>query len=65
MTALRKMKTVIVLFALVVILAGGFTILTTKPVDARPACCIWVMYCTIDEPIVCWEECRPVPCPKR
>lgn len=63
MMALRKLKVVIVLFALVVIMAGGFTILTTKPVEARPACCIWVMYCTVSPPIYCWEKCVAVPCP--
>ncbi len=64
MMALRKCKVIFVIFALAIVLAGGFTILTTKSADARPACCIWVMYCTVDPPIYCWEECRPVPCPK-
>jgi len=43
--------------------AGAFTIVSTETAQARPKCCIWVMYCTTTPPIVCWDVCKPVPCP--
>ena len=64
MRVLRKMKAVVLLLALVALFVGAFTITTTSTVSARPSCCIWVMYCTVTPPIVCWEVCKPVPCPK-
>jgi len=62
MTLLRKMKAVILLLALVALFAGAFTIASTETVTARPGCCIYVMYCTVNPPIYCWEVCIPVPC---
>ncbi len=63
MAALRKMKALIVLFALVVMCLGAFTIMSAEKATASYACCMWVMYCTVDPPIVCWDVCIPVPCP--
>jgi hypothetical protein len=37
----------------------AFTAVTPTP--SRAVNCCWVMICTIEEPIICWEEC--VPCP--
>lgn len=62
MTALRKMTALVLLFALVVIFAGAFSIATTEKAEAAPACCIWVMKCTINPPYFCWCECIRVPC---
>jgi len=56
---MKKFKTLILLFAFVAILVGGFTAMSTPRVEA--ANCCWVMVCTQNPPIVCWEEC--VPCP--
>ncbi len=63
MTAVRRFKVLIVLLALAVMFAGAFTIVSTETAQARPKCCIWVMYCTTTAPIVCWDVCKPVPCP--
>ncbi len=59
MTALRKMSALVVVFALVVLFTGAFSIVTTEEVDASRCC--WVMVCTQDPPIICWEECLPCP----
>jgi len=59
MTALRKVKALILLFALVVLFAGAYTIVSTD--TATAARCCWVRVCTVDPPIVCWDECRPCP----
>ena len=62
MATLRKMKALVVLFALVMLFAGAFSIVTTEKADASYGCCIWVMKCTVSPPIYCWEECIRVPC---
>lgn len=62
MSALKKMKALVLIFAFLVLFVGAFTIASTEDVSASYACCIWVMYCTIDEPAYCWCECIPVPC---
>lgn len=59
MAMLRKMKVFVVLFFVAAILAGGFTTMTAE--EATAARCCWVMKCTVNPPIVCWEEC--VRCP--
>ena len=56
---LRKVKALVLIFAFVVLFAGAFSIVTTEDVSA--ARCCWVMVCTTEPPIYCWEEC--VPCP--
>jgi hypothetical protein len=57
--ALRKAKVFIVIFTLAVIFGGAFSVMTADRVEARRCC--WVMVCTIDPPVYCWEECRPCP----
>jgi hypothetical protein len=61
-SALRKIRALVVVFALVALLTGGLVTIFTDNAEARPACCIWVMYCTQNPPIVCWDVCIPVPC---
>lgn len=63
MNALRKAKALVLVFAVVALLAGMLAVTFSEEAQARPRCCIWVMMCTTDAPIVCWEECLPVPCP--
>jgi hypothetical protein len=58
-TTLRNVKALVVVFALVVLFTGAFTIISTDTAEAIRCC--WVYVCTIEEPIVCWHEC--VPCP--
>ena len=62
MAIMRRMKILVLVFAFLVLFAGGFTIFNSTPVDASYACCIWVMYCTQNPPIICWDVCIPVPC---
>ena len=62
MSALRKIKAFVVLFAVVALLTGGLVTMFANNAEASRGCCLWVMYCTQDPPIVCWEECVPVPC---
>ncbi len=59
MTSLRKVKALVLVFAMVVLVAGAFAIVSTDSVEASKCCWVWV--CTIEPPIVCWHEC--VPCP--
>jgi hypothetical protein len=60
---MRKIRALVLLFAFLVLFAGGFSILSSETAEARYGCCIWVMYCTVEPPIYCWCECVPVPCP--
>lgn len=59
MNALRKMKALVLVVAVMAIIAGGLMASFSQP--AQAARCCWVMVCTTEPPIVCWEEC--VPCP--
>lgn len=63
MNALRRMKTLVLIFALVVIVTGGLVATFADNAQARPKCCIWVMYCSEIPPYPCWDVCIPVPCP--
>ena len=56
---LRRVKTLVLVFALIILFAGAFSIVTTE--NATAGRCCWVMVCTTEAPIVCWEECRPCP----
>ncbi len=62
MVLLRKLRILVFIFVFVALFAGAFSIMTAEEAQARPACCIWVMYCTVDLPPICWCECIPVPC---
>ena len=55
----KGLKALVVLLALFVVFSGAFTIMSAGSADARPCC--WVMVCTVNPPMVCWEECRPCP----
>ncbi len=59
MRKLRTVKALVLLFAFLVIFAGGFTMTSAGKVEA--ARCCWVMVCTVNPPIVCWEVCKPCP----
>jgi hypothetical protein len=61
MIAVRKLRALILLFALAVIFAGGFTVMTAGTADASLWPCCWVMVCPVDGSGPCWEECRPCP----
>ncbi|MEW5925374.1 MAG: hypothetical protein AB1746_15440 [Candidatus Zixiibacteriota bacterium] len=56
---MKKMKALVLLFAFLAIFIGGFTTMTAPQANAIKCC--WVMVCTINPPIICWEECRPCP----
>ena len=55
-----RLKALALLFVFVFVFAGVFAVLTTENAVASRCEC-WVMYCTVEEPIFCWDEC--VPCP--
>jgi len=63
MSTLRKCKPLAVMFLVIALVACAMTVTMTDTASARPKCCIYVMYCTVDPPIYCWEECIPIPCP--
>ena len=63
MAFLRKLKVLVFIFVFVALFAGAFSIMSAEEAEARYACCIWVMYCTVNPPIYCWCECIPTPCP--
>jgi len=56
---MKKFKALILLFAFLAIFVGGFTAMDAPKAEA--ARCCWVMVCTVNPPIICWEECRPCP----
>lgn len=56
---MKKMKALVLLFAFLAIFIGGFTTMTAPQANAIKCC--WVMVCTVNPPIICWEECRPCP----
>jgi hypothetical protein len=56
---MKKIKALVLLFAFAVILAGAFTATTSRKAEAQRCC--WVMVCTINPPIVCWEVCKTCP----
>lgn len=60
MRLFRRMRAIAIVLALAAVFATAFTAIPTGTPEAS-SCCIWVMVCTIDEPIICWEEC--IPCP--
>jgi hypothetical protein len=55
----KKLRASAVIFG-VLVLALGFVVLNVSGTVSRTGCC-WVLYCTLEPPIVCWEECRPCP----
>ncbi len=57
MKALRKLKVLVLVFALLAMVLGFTVMYAPNTVEARPPCCAWCMYCTIDLPGYCWCEC--------
>ena len=57
---MKMLKAMVCLVAFAAVLAGGFTMMTAKKAEA--ARCCYVMVCTVSQPVVCWEVCKP--CPK-
>ena len=59
MVMLRKMRALVLLFALVVLFIGAFSIMSADTAQAKRCC--WVMVCTVNPPVVCWEVCKTCP----
>ncbi len=59
MTALRKVRGLLVVFALAVLFGGIVGFVSAD--QATAARCCWVRVCTVNPPIYCWDECRPCP----
>jgi len=62
MSKLRKIKGLILVFAVVALFTAALTTAFADKAEASRKCCFRVMVCTIDPPIVCWEECLWFPC---
>jgi hypothetical protein len=60
MTFFRKLRIFALLFGALALALGFWALSAPGSADA-PGCC-WILYCTMEPPITCWEECRP--CPK-
>ena len=56
---MKKVKALVLLFAFLAIILGGFTLTTSSRVEASKCC--WVMVCTVNPPIICWEVCKKCP----
>ena len=61
MKALRQIRALALLFVLVVLFSAMASVVMSDQAEASGGCCIWVMKCTVNPPIYCWEEC--IPCP--
>ena len=61
MNLLRKLKVLVLLFAVLVLILGFKVLNVPKTAEASgPLCYYWV--CTIEgPPIYCWHVCRPCP----
>ena len=57
MMALRRIKALMLVFAVAILFVGAFSIFAAPETQAKPCC--WVMVCTTSPPIICWEVCRP------
>jgi hypothetical protein len=60
MKLLRRLSFFALLFALLA-LVSGFTVLTLPRTADASRCDCWCMYCTVEEPIYCWEQCCKCP----
>jgi hypothetical protein len=58
MKLLRQVRVFVLIFA-VLALVLGFKVLSSS--DATGLGCCWVLSCTMEPPIVCWEACYPCP----
>ncbi len=60
MNLLRKLKVLVLLFAVLVLILGFTVINAPKTAEASgPLCCYWV--CTVEGPPICWHVCHPCP----
>lgn len=59
MTKFKLVKALVLLLAFMVLFLGGFSITSASKVEAAKCC--WVHVCTVNPPIICWDECRPCP----
>jgi hypothetical protein len=59
MARLRKLKALVLIFAFLVLFAGGFTIMSGGSAEAAQCC--WVRVCTVNPPFYCWDICMPCP----
>jgi len=55
----RRFHGLVLLCALALTVVGGMVLVTSTPVEAKRCC--WVVVCSTQPPIVCWEECRTCP----
>ncbi len=56
MNLLRKLRLLVLVFAVLAVVFG-FTVLSTPNTANAIRCTAWCMYCTIEPPIICWCEC--------
>jgi len=57
----RKMRAVVLVFAVLTVALGFAMLSAPKPADASRLCCYHV--CAVEPPpFYCWDECKP--CPK-
>lgn len=63
MALFRKLRVIVIVFALLALFAGAFTAITAPTANASYGCGRWVMYCTTTPPIYCWCVYVPEPCP--
>ncbi|MGB8656489.1 MAG: hypothetical protein WCE90_01725 [Candidatus Zixiibacteriota bacterium] len=56
MKALRKLRVLVLIFA-VVALVFGFTAFYAPNHASANRCTAWCMYCTLEPPIYCWCAC--------
>jgi len=59
MRIFRQILMLVFLFAILAVSLGLKAIITSA--NHRRESCYWVLFCTLQPPIVCWEECRPMP----
>jgi hypothetical protein len=57
MTFFKRLRVFALTFG-VLALALGFVVLGASGGGGPGGCC-WVLFCTMEPPITCWEECRP------
>ncbi len=63
MAFFRKLRALVVVFAVLAVFAGAFSAVTAPQAEAAYGCGMWVMYCTTTAPIYCWCVYVPMPCP--
>jgi hypothetical protein len=59
MSVRKRINGMVVLIAVVAGVLGGAMLLWTPPAEAKRCC--YVMVCSTQPPVVCWEVCRTCP----